>query len=103
MLNSRRFLIAAAGVVAVAAGGAGATGAGASPDLKQCGHVAGTVAVTVVKGNVSCTTARAVAKAWANGKTVPSGFHCKTKTSNAGSGHYGVCTKGTKKIQATPE
>lgn len=102
MSNSRRFLIAAASAAAVVAGGTEI--AGASTSYKQCGHVDGTVAVTVLKGNVSCKTARAVANAWANKKTVPSGFHCKTKTSNAGSGHYGVCTKGTtKKIQATPE
>jgi hypothetical protein len=104
MLNSRRFLIAAASVIAVAAGGAGATGAAASPSFRQCGHVDGTVAVTVTKGNVSCSTARAVAKAWDKMKTVPHGFHCTTHSSNAGSGHYGVCKKGTgKKVVATPE
>ena len=104
MLNSRRFLIAAAGVIAVAGGGAGITAADASSKVKQCGHVDGTVAVTVTKGNVSCRTARAVAKAWDMKKTVPDGFRCKTHSSNAGSGHYGVCTKGTtKRVVATPE
>jgi isocitrate lyase len=104
MLNSGRLLIAAAAVIAVAAGGAGVTGADASSNYKQCGHVDGTVAVTVTKGNVSCSTARAVAKAWDKKKTVPNGFHCKTRSSNAGSGHYGVCKKGTTKtVVVTPE
>ena len=104
MLNSRRFLIAAAGAIAVAAGGAGVTGADASSKYKQCGHVDGTVAVTVTKGNISCSTARAVAKAWDKTKTVPDGFHCTTHMSNAGSGHYGVCKKGaTETVVATPE
>jgi isocitrate lyase len=104
MLNSGRLLIAAATVIAVAAGGAGVTGADASSNYKRCGHVDGTVAVTVTKGNVSCSTARAVAKAWDKTKTVPNGFHCKTHSSNAGSGHYGVCKKGTTKtVVATPE
>jgi hypothetical protein len=45
-----------------------------------------------------------VAKAWDKMKTVPHGFHCTTHSSNAGSGHYGVCKKGTgKKVVATPE
>jgi hypothetical protein len=104
MLNSRRFLISATAVIAVAAGGAGVTGADASPNYKQCGHVDGTVAVTVTKGNVSCSNARAVAKAWDKKKTVPHGFHCTTHSSNAGSGHYGVCKKGTtKRVVVTPE
>ena len=64
----------------------------------------GTVAVTVTKGNISCSTARAVAKAWDKKKTVPNGYHCKTHSVNAGSGHYGVCKKGTTKtVVATPE
>ncbi len=97
-------MIAAAGVAAVAAGGAGVTGATAASGFKECGHVYGTVGVTVTKGHVSCKTARAVANAWAMEKRIPDGFHCKTHRSNAGSGHYGVCTKGkTESLQATPE
>jgi hypothetical protein len=104
MLNSRRFLIVAAGVIAIAVGGVEAGGATASSKLKQCGHVDGTVAVTVTKGRVSCKTARAVAKAWDRNTNVPNGFHCKTHRSNAGSGHFGVCKKGTKKsVTVTPE
>jgi hypothetical protein len=104
MHTSRRFLIVAAGVVALACGGAEVTGASASSKTKQCGHVDGTVAVTVTKGSVSCKTARAVAKAWDKKKPVPDGFRCKTHKSNAGSGHFGVCKKGTKKsVTATPE
>jgi hypothetical protein len=104
MLNSRRFLMAAAGAAAIAAGATGVTGASASGSVKQCGHVDGTVAVTVTKGIVSCTTARAVARAWDRKTAVPSGFHCRTRTSNAGSGHFGVCKKGTTKtVVATPE
>jgi hypothetical protein len=104
MLKSRRFLIVAASVIAVAAGGVGVSVASASSKHKQCGHVSGTVAVTVTKGNVSCKTARAVARAWANSTTVPNGYHCKTHRVNAGSGHYGVCKKGTSKsVTVTPE
>jgi hypothetical protein len=104
MLKSRRFLIVAAGVIAVACGGVEVSGASASSKIKQCGHVDGTVAVTVTKGKVSCKNARAVAKAWDNKKTVPDGFHCKTHRSSAGSGHFGVCKKGTKKsVTVTPE
>lgn len=97
-------LIVAAGVVAVAAGGVGVTGASASSKYKQCGHVDGTVAVTVTKGTVSCKTARAVARAWDRRTTVPDGYHCRTHRVNAGSGHYGVCKKGTTKaVVVTPE
>jgi hypothetical protein len=105
MFNSRRFLIVAAGVIAIAAGGVEATGATASSSkLKQCGHVDGTVAVTVTHGTVSCKTARAVAKAWDRKKTIPDGYRCKTHRVNAGSGHYGVCKKGAgKTVQVTPE
>jgi hypothetical protein len=104
MLKPSRFLIAAASAIAVAVGGAGVGIAGAHSSHKQCGRVDGTVAVTVTKGNVSCPTARAVAKAWAKKQTIPHGFHCVTHKSNAGSGHYGVCKKGaTKRVQATPE
>jgi hypothetical protein len=102
MLNSHRFLIVAASAAALAAGGVEI--AGAHPSFKQCGHVDGTIAVTVTKGDVSCKTARAVAKAWANRTTPPSGFHCRTYSSHAGSGHYGICRKGTTKIvHITPE
>ncbi len=104
MLNGRRFLIVAAGVIALACGGVEVTGASASSTIKQCGHVDGTVAVTVTNGRVSCKTARAVARAWDKKTTVPDGFHCKTHRSGAGSGHFGVCKKGTKKsVTATPE
>lgn len=104
MLNSRRFLIVAAGVIAVAVGGVEVSGASASPNHKQCGHVDGTVAVTVTKGNVSCKTARAVARAWDKRTTAPDGYHCRTHRVNAGSGHYGVCKKGsTKSVAVTPE
>jgi hypothetical protein len=108
MLRSRRFLTAVGGTAALAAGGAGFAGgvalAGAHPSFKQCGHIAGTIAVTVTKGDVSCRTARAVAKAWANRTTPPSGFHCKTYSSHVASGHYGICKKGTTKIvHITPE
>jgi hypothetical protein len=104
MLNSRRFLIVAASVTAVAAGGVGVGAASASSKLKQCGHVDGTVGVTVTKGNVSCKTARAVGRAWDRKTTVPDGFHCKTHRIQAGSGRYGVCKKGTKdSVTVNPE
>ncbi len=104
MLNARRFLIVAAGVIAVAAGGVEAGGASASSRIKQCGHVDGTVAVTVTKGNVSCSTARAVARAWDRKTSVPDGYRCKTHHVMAGSGRFGVCTKGTgKSVTVTPE
>lgn len=104
MLKSSRLLIAAASAIAVAVGGAGVGVAEAHSSHKQCGRVAGTVAVTVTKGRVSCRTARAVAKAWAKKQSIPDGFHCATHRSNAGSGHYGVCKKGaTKRVRATPE
>lgn len=78
MLNySRRFLIVVAGVIAVAAGGAEVDGAGAASKIKQCGHVDGTVAVTVTKGNVTCKTARAVGRAWDRRTTVPNGYHSR--------------------------
>lgn len=104
VLNSRRFLIIVAGVIAVAAGGLEVDGAGAASKIKQCGHVDGTVAVTVTKGNVSCKAARAVARAWDRKTTVPDGYHCKTHRINVGSGRYGVCKKGTmKSVTVTPE
>jgi hypothetical protein len=105
MANTRRALklaaaaTATAGLLAVSGSGP----AGASPLLKQCGHVDGTVAVTVTKGSVSCATARAVAKAWDKQHKPPSGFTCKTHKSDAGSGHFGVCKKGSTSIEATPE
>jgi len=104
MLSSRRFLIVVAGVAALAAGGVGVSGASASSKLKQCGHVDGTVAVTVTKGNVSCTTARAVGRAWDRKTAVPDGYVCKTHHVEAGSGRFGVCKKGTtKSVTVTPE
>jgi hypothetical protein len=104
MLNPSCFLIATATLIAAAAGSAEFAGANAiASRYKQCGHVDGTVAVSV-KGNVSCKTARAVAKAYDKGHNNTFGFHCKTHASNAGSGHYGVCKKGTeKRIVVTPE
>jgi L-fucose isomerase-like protein len=104
MVNNKHLrLLAAAtatiGLFAVAESGS----AGASASLKQCGHVDGTVAVTVLKGTVSCKTARAVAKAYDKQHTIPSGFTCKRHKVNAGAGYYAVCKKGTKSIQVTPE
>lgn len=88
----------------MSAGGVGVSGASASAKLVQCGHVDGTVAVTVTKGNVSCKTARAVARAWDRKTSVPDGFHCKTHRIEAGSGRFGVCKKGTtKSVTVTPE
>jgi hypothetical protein len=104
MLHSRRFPIVAAGVTALAFAGVQVSGASASAQITQCGHVDGTVAVTVTKGRVSCRTARAVARAWDRKTPVPDGFHCKTHRSDAGSGRFGVCKKGTEKsVTATPE
>jgi hypothetical protein len=77
--------------------------AGASSYLKQCGHVDGTVAVTVKAGTVSCKTARSVAKDYDNGNKNPLGFHCKRHAVNAGAGYYAVCKKGGKSVQVTPE
>ncbi len=97
-------MIVVAGVIAVTAGGIEVSGASASSNVKQCGHVDGTVAVTVTRGNVSCRTARVVARAWDSKKPVPDGYRCKTHRVNAGSGRYGVCRKGTtKSVTVTPE
>ncbi len=104
MRNSRRFLIVVAALMAITAGGVAVSGASASSKIKQCGHVDGTVAVAVTKGNVSCRTARAVATAWDRTTPIPDGYHCKTHRVNAGSGRYGVCKKGTmKSVTVTPE
>jgi hypothetical protein len=104
VLRSRRFVLIAAGVIALACGGVEVGSASASSKIKQCGHVDGTVAVTVTKGNVSCKTARAVGRAWDRNTTVPDGFRCRTHRVQAGSGRYGVCKKGSSKsVTVNPE
>ena len=67
-----------------------------------CGVVQKTVGV-VEQGGVSCSTARKIALQWLTGHNHPSGYTCKRKTTNAGSGFQGVCTDKTKQVTIIPQ
>lgn len=89
--------------LAIVVVGAGSWGAadGAASRQRQCGHVAGSVAITAV--GVKCATARAVGLRYLDRSRGSRGFRCKRYRVDAAAGWYAVCTRGARRVRITPE
>jgi hypothetical protein len=80
---------------------AGAQRASTAASITSCGHVDTYVAVGAHR--LSCTKARAVARAYLHGNQHPSGFHCRRISVNAAAGWYAHCTRRASFVNVVPE
>ena len=72
--------------------------------MRLCGHVDGTVVISVDRGTVPCATARKVARRYLNQQqNHPLGYTCRRYTIDVAAGFYAKCRKGANVVHITPE